>query len=115
MTFEEMTRLMDAARGVEDFVTANLRRTGIRFDMAYMVVSINHSGGSLAVGNVGYYGTNRSYGMAKLTELGYIETEQNSADKRSKFVKLTKAGEALAKKFLDLIAQIEPSRKMEVP
>jgi DNA-binding MarR family transcriptional regulator len=91
-----------------DVLRTELKRAGIRdLNGVQALLLANIGDEEIAIRDLaerGYYqGSNVSYNIRKLTDLGYLDQERAAHDKRSVLVKLTKKGRGL----VDLVAKSE--------
>ena len=91
----ELTRLIERLhRRFLDVLRAELGRMGIKELNAVQALLLTNIGGEqIAIRDLverGYYqGSNVSYNIKKLTEMGYLEQERSQHDRRSVTVQLT--------------------------
>lgn len=81
---------------------------------ALLLANIGTESSSLVIRDLkdrGYYhGSNVSYNIKKLTELGYLTQQRSESDRRSTHLTLTEKGQTVARQVIDLQAHL--ARKM---
>ena len=108
-SYLELTRLIERLhRRYLDVLRTELKRAGIRdLNGVQALLLANIGTEEIAIRDLverGYYqGSNVSYNIKKLTDLGYLDQERAAHDKRSVLVKLTKKGRSV----VDLVATSE--------
>lgn len=108
-SYLELTRLIERLhRRYLDVLRTELKRAGIRdLNGVQALLLANIGVEEIAIRDLverGYYqGSNVSYNIRKLTDLGYLDQERAAHDKRSVLVKLTKKGRGV----VDLVAKSE--------
>ena len=104
----ELTRLIERLhRRYLDVLRTELKRAGVRdLNGVQALLLANIGEEEIAIRDLverGYYqGSNVSYNIRKLTDLGYLDQERAAHDKRSVLVKLTNKGR-------DVVALVESS------
>ncbi len=97
-SYLELTRLIERLhRRYLDVLRTELKRAGIRdLNGVQALLLANIGAEEIAIRDLverGYYqGSNVSYNIRKLTDLGYLDQERAAHDKRSVLVRLTKKG-----------------------
>ncbi len=97
--YRELTHLLERLhRRLLDVVRAELTKAGIRdLNGVQALILANIGEGEIAIRDLverGYYmGSNVSYNIRKLTELGYLDQRPTDHDRRSVTVRLTKKAE----------------------
>jgi len=105
----ELTRLIERLhRRYLDVLRTELKRAGIRDLTGVQALLLSNIGDEeIAIRDLierGYYqGSNVSYNIRKLTDLGYLEQERAAHDKRSVIIQLTKK----AHQVVALIKELE--------
>lgn len=105
----ELTRLIERLhRRFLDVVRAELTRMGIKdINGVQALLLVNIGEEEVVIRDLverGYYqGSNVSYNIKKLTELGYLEQERSEHDRRSVRIKLTDR----ANKVVDYVRELE--------
>lgn len=108
-SYLELTRLIERLhRRYLDVLRTELKRAGIRdLNGVQALLLANIGVEEIAIRDLverGYYqGSNVSYNIRKLTDLGYLDQERAAHDKRSVLIKLTKKGRGV----VDLVAKSE--------
>ena len=98
----ELTRLIERLhRSFLDLLRAELNRLGIRdINSVQALLLFNIGDSELTAGELrtrGYYlGSNVSYNLKKLVDLGFISHQRSRIDRRSVRVSLTPKGQAIA-------------------
>ncbi|MGB0682950.1 MAG: MarR family winged helix-turn-helix transcriptional regulator [Magnetovibrionaceae bacterium] len=91
----ELTRLIERLhRRYLDVLRTELNRLGVRDLNGVQALLLNNIGGEeIVIRDLierGYYqGSNVSYNVKKMTEMGYLEQERSAHDKRSVTIRLT--------------------------
>ncbi len=102
-TYSELTRLIERLhRRFIDVIRAELNRLGVRdLNGVQALLLANIGDEAMAIRDLverGYYqGSNVSYNIKKLTDMGYLTQERSQHDKRSVTVKLTDKAHAVVK------------------
>lgn len=105
----ELTRLIERLhRRYLDVLRTELKRAGVRdLNGVQALLLANIGEEEIAIRDLverGYYqGSNVSYNIRKLTDLGYLEQERAPHDKRSVLVRLTDKGKGV----VELVAESE--------
>ncbi len=104
----ELTRLIERLhRRFLDVLRSELNRLGIKdINGVQALLLANIGDEQIVIRDLverGYYqGSNVSYNIKKLTEMGYLEQERSTHDKRSVSVRLTDKAKAVVEKIRDL-------------
>lgn len=107
-TYMQLTRTVERLhRRFLDVLRSEITRLGIHDINAVQALMLcNLDGKELAVRDLverGYYlGSNVSYNLKQLAEMGYCEQERSHRDKRSRRIVLTKKGRELCEKLAEL-------------
>ncbi|MAN79206.1 MAG: MarR family transcriptional regulator [Rhodospirillaceae bacterium] len=102
-TYSELTRLIERLhRRFLDVIRAELNRLGVRdLNGVQALLLANIGDEAMAIRDLverGYYqGSNVSYNIKKLTDMGYLTQERSQHDKRSITVQLTDKARAVVK------------------
>jgi DNA-binding MarR family transcriptional regulator len=108
----ELTRLIERLhRRFLDLLRAELNRLGIRdINSVQALLLANIGKEEIAVRDLverGYYqGSNVSYNIKKLAEMGYLEHERSAHDRRSVSIRLTSKALVVVDKFRELEERI---------
>lgn len=108
----ELTRLIERLhRRFLDLIRAELNRLGIRdINSVQALLLANIGDEQIAIRDLverGYYqGSNISYNVKKLAEMGYLEQERSTHDRRSVSVRLTKKALSVVGNIRDLEKKI---------
>lgn len=108
----ELTRLIERLhRRFLDLLRSELNRLGIRdINSVQALLLANIGKEEIAIRDLierGYYqGSNVSYNLKKLAEMGYLEQERSMHDRRSVSIRLTEKALGLVDRIRDLEQQI---------
>lgn len=108
-SYLELTRLIERLhRRYLDVLRTELKRAGVRdLNGVQAMLLANIGDEEIAIRDLverGYYqGSNVSYNIRKLTDLGYLDQERAAHDKRSVLVQLTEKGRSV----VELVGQSE--------
>src|SRR5512134_299310 len=108
----ELTRLIERLhRRFLDLIRAELNRLGIRdINSVQALLLANIGDEQIAIRDLverGYYqGSNVSYNVKKLAEMGYLDQERSTHDRRSVSIRLTKKALSVVGNIRDLEKKI---------